>query len=136
MIIIGHRGCKCNYPENTILSFKEALERGADKIELDILYKNSKIIVAHDNFSRNNLTLENVLDNFKCPMLWDIKGAFDEDYAQELVTLIHIFNLEETLHISSFNEEILFYIKGRLPFIKWGLITENIYNNTSFFRKI
>ncbi|MCE4956080.1 glycerophosphodiester phosphodiesterase family protein [Macrococcoides caseolyticum] len=47
--IIGHRGYAARYPENTMLSFKKALEYGAEGIELDIhLSKDKEIIVIHD----------------------------------------------------------------------------------------
>ena len=46
---IGHRGA-CGYePENTILSFKKALELNVDMIEMDIhLSKDNHAIVIHD----------------------------------------------------------------------------------------
>lgn len=47
--ILGHRGFKGKYPENTLMSFKAALDAGADGIELDIHYsKDKKIMVFHD----------------------------------------------------------------------------------------
>jgi glycerophosphoryl diester phosphodiesterase len=48
-LIIGHRGCCQFAPENTIPSFKLALEAGADLVELD--YRHSKdgaLMVIHD----------------------------------------------------------------------------------------
>lgn len=50
MLKIGHRGA-CGYePENTLLSFKKALELEVDIIELDVhLSKDKKLVVIHDN---------------------------------------------------------------------------------------
>lgn len=46
--LIGHRGFPLKYPENTIISFKKALESGADGIELDVhLTKDRKLVVHH-----------------------------------------------------------------------------------------
>ena len=46
---IGHRGAIQHYPENTMASFKKALELGANGLELDLcLTKDRKIIVFHD----------------------------------------------------------------------------------------
>jgi glycerophosphoryl diester phosphodiesterase len=48
-LVIGHRGCCQFAPENTIPSFKLALEAGADLVELD--YRQSKdgaLMVIHD----------------------------------------------------------------------------------------
>lgn len=54
--IIGHRGAKAYYPENTLLSFQKALEMGADGIELDIHYtKDGEIVVFHD-FTLDRMT--------------------------------------------------------------------------------
>ena len=49
MLKIGHRGAKAYAPENTISSFKKALELGVDMVECDIrLTKDSQPIVIHD----------------------------------------------------------------------------------------
>ena len=36
MKVLAHRGFSGNYPENTMLAFRKAIEAGADGIELDI----------------------------------------------------------------------------------------------------
>ncbi|MCD7033221.1 glycerophosphodiester phosphodiesterase [Metabacillus sp. GX 13764] len=47
--IFGHRGAAGTYPENTMLSFKEAINAGADGIELDVhLTKDGVPVVIHD----------------------------------------------------------------------------------------
>lgn len=50
IIRIGHRGA-CGYePENTLLSFKKALELNVDMIELDVyLCKTGELVVIHDD---------------------------------------------------------------------------------------
>jgi len=67
---IAHRGCSSLSPENTLSSFKKALEIGVDGIELDIRStKDKEIIVIHDNFvdrttngkgKANELTLKQI----------------------------------------------------------------------------
>jgi glycerophosphoryl diester phosphodiesterase len=48
--IIGHRGFKEKYPENTFISFQAAVDAGAHMIELDVtLSKDRKLIVIHDD---------------------------------------------------------------------------------------
>lgn len=48
-LIIGHRGAKGHYPENTLISFQKALAIGAGGIELDVrLSLDGEIIVIHD----------------------------------------------------------------------------------------
>lgn len=70
MLKIGHRGAKAYAPENTLSSFRKALELGVDMVELDVRITLDKHPVAvHDNKLRrltkeymrvNRLTLEQV----------------------------------------------------------------------------
>ncbi|RQW93224.1 MAG: glycerophosphodiester phosphodiesterase [Geobacter sp.] len=49
MIKVGHRGARACEPENTLLSFKKALELGVDAVELDVRKtKDNEIVVIHD----------------------------------------------------------------------------------------
>ena len=49
LLIIAHRGYRAKYPENTLVAFEEAIEAGADMIELDVLLtKDRKMVVIHD----------------------------------------------------------------------------------------
>jgi len=46
---IAHRGCSSLYPENTLSSFRKALEIGVDGIELDVRFtKDKEIVIIHD----------------------------------------------------------------------------------------
>lgn len=48
-MVIGHRGDAKNAPENTLISFKRAIEMGADGIELDVqMSKDGQLVVIHD----------------------------------------------------------------------------------------
>ena len=48
-LIFGHRGYAAVYPENTMISFKEAQKAGADGIELDVqLSRDKELVVIHD----------------------------------------------------------------------------------------
>jgi len=47
--IYGHRGVKGEYPENSMLGFKKALELGVDGLEIDVhLTKDGEIVIIHD----------------------------------------------------------------------------------------
>jgi glycerophosphoryl diester phosphodiesterase len=47
--IIGHRGYRAKYPENTLIAFQAAIEAGATMIELDVmLSRDRKVVVIHD----------------------------------------------------------------------------------------
>jgi len=49
MKVVAHRGYSGCYPENTMLSFRKAVEAGCDEIELDVqLTKDGTVVVIHD----------------------------------------------------------------------------------------
>lgn len=48
-LIIGHRGARGLYPENTLSSFIEAVNLGVDAIELDVVIsKDLQVVVSHE----------------------------------------------------------------------------------------
>jgi len=61
---IGHRGAMGHAPENTIASFRKALDLGCDEIETDVwLMDDGRLLVSHDRPTRSDaLSLDQVLD--------------------------------------------------------------------------
>ena len=48
-LILAHRGFAAEYPENTMLAFKEAEKTGADGLELDVqMTRDGELVVIHD----------------------------------------------------------------------------------------
>ncbi len=48
--VVGHRGYRARFPENTLVSFSAAVAAGADMIELDVtLSKDRGVVVIHDD---------------------------------------------------------------------------------------
>ena len=46
---VAHRGASAQYPENTMLAFRRAIEQGVDMLELDVhLTSDDELIVMHD----------------------------------------------------------------------------------------
>ncbi|CAG7598057.1 Glycerophosphodiester phosphodiesterase [Paenibacillus solanacearum] len=49
ILLVGHRGYKSDYPENTLLAFQESLQMGIDVLEFDLRYSKDRVImVIHD----------------------------------------------------------------------------------------
>jgi glycerophosphoryl diester phosphodiesterase len=49
-LLIGHRGYPARYPENTLASFRAAVDNGCDMIELDVtLTRDRRVVVIHDD---------------------------------------------------------------------------------------
>ena len=49
LLCIGHRGAMGHAPENTLLSFKKALELGAPCVEVDVYHVDGNLVVFHDD---------------------------------------------------------------------------------------
>jgi glycerophosphoryl diester phosphodiesterase len=49
LLCIGHRGAMGHAPENTLLSFKKALELGASCVEADVYNVDGNLVVFHDD---------------------------------------------------------------------------------------
>jgi len=48
-LVIGHRGAMGYSPENTLVSFEDAVRRGADLIEMDVqLSSDGEVVIMHD----------------------------------------------------------------------------------------
>ena len=87
-IIFGHRGSPTYKTENTIGSFKKALDQGVDGLELDVrTTKDKKVVIFHDSnllrlagikkrirdMSYDNLKLIKIKNGQKIPLLKEIK---------------------------------------------------------------
>ncbi len=162
MLKIGHRGAKGYVAENTLASFKKALDLGVEGIELDVhLSSDGEIMVIHDEtidrtsaakgfvkdctaFELNKLgitTLEAVLEliNQKCLVNIEIK---DKNATEKVVSLIEKYVLKNNwnyhqFQISSFIWESLEQISKLNSSILLGVLTENkIENALAFAKKI
>lgn len=50
LVLYGHRGARLDEPENTLRSFRRALDVGATALELDVhLTRDGNVVVAHDS---------------------------------------------------------------------------------------
>ena len=160
MLKIGHRGAKGYVPENTLDSFKKALELKVDGIELDVhLSSDAEIMVIHDetinrttngkgfvkNFTSVELkqfgipTLKEVLDviNQECFVNIEIKDAKTTKLVVELIqnylSKKH-WNIEKFI-VSSFDWTVLKEISQLNSTIKIGVLTEDTIDDAITFAK-
>lgn len=98
VLVIAHRGCSCEYPENTLAAFQAAVECGADLVELDYHHTADGVpVVLHDEFLDRTTNAAQVLGQEKLLVgqvpLADLKKLdagswFDRQFAgQPLPTL-------------------------------------------------
>ncbi len=145
---IAHRGASAYEPENTIRSFKRAIEMKADMIEFDVRKcLDGHMVVIHDNkvdrttngtglVSKKTLSELKGLDagmGEKVPTLEEAlefgKGKtkfvieLKEDGTEgNVVNLIKDYGLIEDVFIVSFKVKRLKVVKGLEPLLKTGLI--------------
>ena len=149
---IGHRGA-CSYePENTILSFKKAIELKVDFIELDIRKtKDGMLVVIHDekvdrttngkgfvkDYTFDKIrkldagkgeripTPEEVIDlaEGKCGLVIELKEAYTE---KEIVKIIKEKRIAKKVIIVSFYPQFLQNVKNFSQEIKTGIVTRKI----------
>jgi glycerophosphoryl diester phosphodiesterase len=148
MLKVGHRGARAYEPENTLRSFKKALELGVDAVELDVRKtKDNEIVVIHDadvkrtangeglvsNLTLREIktlsseknekipTLEEALDflNKKVKVFIELKEAGIEE---QVVSLVKKKDLLKNIVIVSFLEDALKKVKEIDPEIETGLI--------------
>ena len=86
--IIGHRGYRAKYPENTLASFDGAIQAGVDMIELDVMLSHDrKIVVIHDatlDRTTNGIGSVNELTLAELKQL-DAGSWFDTQFADQRI---------------------------------------------------
>ncbi len=109
--VIAHRGASIDAPENTISAFDEAINQGADALELDIRFTADGIpIVMHDrtlsrttNETENSLVRHLTLAQIKA---LDAGQWFGEDFEDEAIP-----TLEEVLILYGQNTDLYIELK-------------------------
>jgi len=146
-IVIGHRGAPAYEPENTLKSFRRAIELGADGIELDVRFTADGVpVVFHDedlkrlfnmDVKLNSLTLHQIrelkINGESIPVLEEVVREFGKKTImfielkevgreEEVVRIIRENgDIEKTL-IISFHPEALRNVKRVEPHAEVGLI--------------
>lgn len=97
IMIVGHRGIRSFYPENTMVSFRAALELKLDLIEFDVHFtKDKHIVVCHDadierTTNGKGLISDMLLEEVQC---YDAGIKMSERFAGERIP-----TLEEVLDL-------------------------------------
>ncbi|MEO8632895.1 MAG: glycerophosphodiester phosphodiesterase, partial [Chloroflexota bacterium] len=81
---IGHRGAMGHAPENTIASFKKALELACDEVEIDVwITQDGRLLVTHDRpTAKTTLSLDEVLDFCRGRMGVNVELKCEKDEAR------------------------------------------------------
>jgi glycerophosphoryl diester phosphodiesterase len=115
MLRIGHRGARAYEPENTIRSFKKAIEIGVDAVELDVRKtKDGQLVVIHDADVKRTTDGKGLVSELT---LKEIK-AFSTEKGEKIPTLKETFDfLDEKVKIlielkeAGLEEEVLALVR-------------------------
>jgi glycerophosphoryl diester phosphodiesterase len=146
LLKIGHRGAKAYAIENTLESFKKAIELGANAIEFDVrISKDSQLILSHDDnlkkvFGKDVLLSEATLEELK-QLTENNIATFEEalcfidrkvekilvelkevGYESNIIDVIRKEKLIDRVIIISFHEKALIHIRNLDEKIETGLI--------------
>ncbi len=145
---IGHRGARAYEPENTLRSFKKAIELGADAVELDVRRtKDGEVIVIHDAKVDKTTNGKGLVNEFtmtqieqlvtekgeKVPTLKEALEFLDKKvkilielketgFEKKVLRLISEKRLEKNVIIVSFLEEALRKVRELNEEVETGLI--------------
>jgi len=148
MLRIGHRGARAYAPENTLASFKKALEIGVDAVELDVRKtKDNQLVVIHDADVKrttdgeglvSELTLEEIKSfsaegGEKIPTLQEALDFLDKKVKvfvelkeagveEQVLLIVHEKGLGKSVVVVSFLEDVLKKVRQLDKDIETGLI--------------
>ena len=95
--VLGHRGICEKYPENTMLSFRKAIDLGVDLIEYDVnMTKDGQLVVIHDSEIRRTSDHSGLTRNYTLEELksFDFGGYFGEEFkGLQIPTLSEVLTL-------------------------------------------
>lgn len=97
MKVFGHRGFAGTAPENTLASFRKALEAGVDGIECDVhLSRDGHVVVCHDHTLERTTNGRGMIKDFTLDELktLDAGSWFSEEFSGErIVSLADLLEL-------------------------------------------
>jgi glycerophosphoryl diester phosphodiesterase len=153
ILVIGHKGASKTEPENSLKSFKRAIELEADFIELDVQFsKDKEIVVFHDydiksitgqdgyieEMTVQELKQYDIGEGESIPTLKEVisltKGEIglqielkEEGTGKVVIDMLRDANLIDSTIISSFNHKELLRVQKIEPRIRLGaLISERV----------
>jgi len=147
-LIFGHRGYSSEYPENTTLAFRKAMDAGADGVELDIrASKDGKAVVIHDedtlrvtgtpgkiaDLDYAEIRKKKIPEGLSIPLLDEVFESFPDngflnveikssDVVQPLVKLLKVCEPAFQIVFSSFHFEALEELRASVPDANIGLL--------------
>ncbi len=104
--VIAHRGVSGTYPENTLISFKRALETKAEFMELDVhLSKDDQVVVMHDEDLSRTTNTTGLIGTYPLAILKTFSAGYSKKfgykfYKEKIPTLLEVLKLIENSQIT------------------------------------
>ncbi|MBU3916982.1 hypothetical protein KKA14_15730 [bacterium] len=112
-ILIAHRGYRAKFPENTMASFKGALEIGAEMIELDVaLSKDRALVILHDDTLERTTNGKGNVSDYTLKELRNLDAGswFDSRFTDEKIpTLEEVLDLVKNRSLLNIEIKECFY---------------------------
>jgi len=105
-LLVAHRGSSGTSPENSLLAFTEAVEAGADMLEIDIQFTNDSVIVAYHDLIPHNLPRPVEEMSYSELSKIDLFGKYDEKYSKARIP-----RLEEIIELARNKSYLLIELK-------------------------
>ena len=130
MLVIGHRGDRQRFPDNTIEGIASALERGADGVEIDVYYQPNKGVYLvhpylHDR-KKEYPNLEDVIKRFGNKGLLQIEVKFLEIEGLTVIKRLIKKHKVKDFVLTSSVFPMLRYIRDIFPKNKMNLLSSNL----------
>ncbi len=161
MIVLGHKGYSAKYPENTVLSFRKAIEYGADGVELDVwLTSDGRVVLNHDPTIKENFgvdvdikgsTLEELRNyEFRGERIATLDEVYealpdnavinveikDVDASVPAIDIVKKYNALDRTLFSSFKIDALKLVRETCEEAKIGLLIDRPYKVHEFVKLI
>ena len=103
IIVEGHRGYCARYPENTLLSYRAALELGVDAIEFDVWLTSDKVpVLMHDGNCRRTCGVDRHLRDMTYTQVQELDACYAEKFGEAFRGQgVGVPTLEEALQLFS-----------------------------------
>lgn len=122
IVVEGHRGYAAKYPENTMISYKAAIELGVDAIEFDVWLTKDKIpVLMHDSNTMRTCGEDHWIGETTFEDLRKLEPAYTDKFGDEFVG--------QGIKIPSL-EELLVYCSENHPNIVLGVEIKNYTEET------
>lgn len=141
--LIGHRGARGLYPENTIPAFLAAIEMGVAGVELDVVITRDKqVLVSHDAYFDKDLCLkgnaqpisaaeEKKLNIYRMTYQqtqeYDCGSLYQEDYPRQSLQIAHkplladVFLASEALIHQQHYNPITYFVEVKSHHLDYGV---------------